>query len=117
MFFLPGIFGYLSFYILTKIKNVEYDSKYMYIVTRKYETQVSYDEITRVHMTGSSISRWNIWKIDYLDNDGSRLNVHIYPKGYVKELDQFFLQLWERNNDIEIDHWLPPDKRDAAQSD
>lgn len=115
MFLFTGIFGAVGLNILTRIKNVEFDENRMYILSQNGEVDVPFKNISRAVITSTGINRWKVWKIEYVDLLGHAQSVRFYPRGYVREMDEFFTRLWENNPQIEIDVWLPPDKRDTAQ--
>ena len=111
LFLFTGIFGVVGVNIFTRIKSVEFDDSHMYILSRHGEVDVPFKNIKRAVITGTRINRWKVWKIEYRDDLGQEQRIRFYPRGYVKEMDEFFTRVWESNPEVEIDVWIPPDKR------
>lgn len=94
-----------SFYYFSQRKDVEFDSKTLYILWKKKETKIPLTHVRKVRLTIIKINNRPTWKIDYKDKDGINQNVRLIPNKHNEEtFENFKTHIKEVNPNVKVEN-------------
>ncbi|MEO8151283.1 MAG: hypothetical protein ABI723_26870 [Bacteroidia bacterium] len=71
--------GFL-FYYLFKLKTIEFDDNYVYIVSDSSEESVPLENIRAIKLTMAGINKKDFWKMNYIDTNNDEKSLSFVPK-------------------------------------
>jgi hypothetical protein len=95
--------GILAFYYYSQKKNVEYDSKYMYITLNKKARKIPLKDVLKIKATLIKLDNRETWTIDYLAESQVKKRVRFLPnKRNLAHFELFKSEVQQINPKVQI---------------
>lgn len=92
----------LFFYISSLPRTISFDYDFMYIERKANEEIVALKDIQVIEETSTKLSRKNLWKISYMDENKTLKSILIMPRIFQKHFDEFIFDVKALNKNVKI---------------